>query len=237
MALPMNTTPLYKLTVPSTGQEVEYRPFLIKEEKALLIAQQSEDVGVMLGSIKEVIKACIKQDINVDSLATFDIEYIFIQLRSKSVGEIIDLTLACDTCEDDKAVATVNIDLTKLDVTKDEKHSKKIDLFDDVGVIMKYPTIDVLKRLESTNENDYEKVFDVISECIDTIYNSSEVFHIKEQPKQDVLDFLNNLTGDQFGKIREFFDTMPVLEHSIQYTCPVCNKHHDKILRGLESFF
>lgn len=237
MALPMNTAPIYKLTVPSTGKEVEFRPFLIKEEKALLIAQQSEDPGVMLSSIKEVIKSCVKQEIDVDSLATFDIEYIFVQLRSKSVGEIIDLTLQCDTCTDDKAVSVVNIDLTKLNVTKNEKHNSNIKLFDDVGVVMKYPTIDIIKELESAEENDYEKVFDVIAKCIDTVYNSDEVFHIKEQPKAETMEFLNNLTGEQFGKIREFFDTMPVLEHSIQYNCPVCNKEHNKTLRGLESFF
>jgi len=237
MALPMNTAPIYKLTVPSTGKEVEFRPFLIKEEKALLIAQQSEDPHVMLSSIKEVIKSCVKQDIDVDSLATFDIEYIFVKLRSKSVGEMIDLTLECDTCTDDKAVAKVNIDLTKLNVSRNEKHTNNIKLFDDVGVMMKYPTIDIIKELESAEENDYEKVFEIIGKCIDTVYNSSEVFHIKEQPEAETMEFLNNLTGEQFGKIREFFDTMPVLEHAIQYTCPVCNKEHNKLLRGLESFF
>jgi len=237
MALPMNTTPVYTLTVPSTGKELKYRPFLIKEEKALLVAQQSEDARIMLDSIKDVIKSCIKDEIDVDGLATFDIEYIFIQLRSKSVGEIIDLSLACDTCEDDKAFGTVKIDLTKLEVTKNENHTNNIKLFDDVGVVMKYPTIDIIKELENAEENDYEKVFDVIAKCIDTVYNSDEVFHIKEQPKAETMEFLNNLTGEQFGKIREFFDTMPVLEHSIQYKCPVCNKEHNKTLRGLESFF
>jgi hypothetical protein len=195
MALPMNTAVTYNLTIPSIGKQVKYRPFLIKEEKALLVAQQSESPKVMMDTLKQVIKDCIKDEIDTEVLATFDLEYIFLQLRAKSVGEIVELLLKCEDCVDNpKAVAQVNIDLTKLEVTKGEDHTNKIELFNDVGVIMKYPSLDTLEQLGSIGDGDYDKLFDVISGCIDSIYTTEEVFHTKDQTKQDVLDFLNNLT-------------------------------------------
>lgn len=237
MALPINSTPIYTLTVPSTKKEVKFRPFLIKEEKSLLIAQQSEDTSVMVDSLKDVIKSCIKDEINVNTLATFDLEYIFTQIRARSVGEIIDLTLRCDTCTDEKAVATVHIDITKLKVDFPTEHKTKIELFDDVGIAMKYPTMEVVKKLESLDTTDINSVFDIVVECIDYIYNSSEVFAAKDQSKTELMDFLNNLTSEQFERVQTFFETMPKLKHSIDYTCPICNKEHHKVLEGLNSFF
>ena len=236
MALPMNTTPVYTLAVPSTGKELKFRPFLIKEEKTLLIAQQSEDPIVMVESLKEVIQSCVK-DIDVNDLATFDLEYIFTQIRSKSVGEIIELMMLCDTCTDEKAVAKVSIDLTKIQVEKNPEHKAKIHLYNDVGVVMKYPTLDILKKMESINTNDLDEVFNVVVDCIDYIYNEEEVFHAKEQTKQELLDFVNNLSSDQFAEVQKFFETMPKLKHEIDYVCPVCSKEHHKVLEGLNSFF
>jgi hypothetical protein len=237
MALPMNSTPIYSLTVPSSGKEVKYRPFLIKEEKALLLAHQSEDTKVMVDSLKNVIKDCIKDNIDVNDLATFDLEYIFTQIRAKSVGELVELYLKCDTCEDEKAVAKVDIDLTTLQVDKSADHSTRINLFDDVGVVMKYPTIDVIKKLENIENADLDQVFNIVVECIDSIYTTNELFHAKEQTKAELLEFLNNLSSDQFKKIQSFFETMPKLKKDIKYTCPVCSKEHEKTLEGLNSFF
>jgi hypothetical protein len=237
MALPISSTPVYNLTIPSSGKKIKYRPFLIKEEKALLIAQQSEDQIVMVDSLKAVIKSCIKDDVDVDTLATFDLEYIFTQLRAKSVGEIIDLQLRCDTCEDENAVASVKIDLTSLKVTKSDEHQSKVELYDDVGIMLKYPTVDIIKKLESLEQSDIDSVFSVIVESIDYIYTTAEVFHAKDQTKQELLDFLNNLTSDQFAKIQKFFETMPKLSHPVEFSCPVCNKQHNKVLEGLSSFF
>ena len=238
MALPINSsTPVYTLTIPSTEQLVKFRPFLIKEEKALLIAQQSEDPIVMVNSLKEVINACIKDEVNVDALATFDLEYIFTQLRAKSVGEIVDLQLRCDTCVDEKAVATVKIDLTTIKVEKAADHISKISLYNDVGITLKYPTMDVIKKLESLDQSNIESVFDVIVDCIDYIYTTDEIFYAKDQTKAELTEFLNNLTSDQFVKIQKFFETMPKLKHEIDYSCPVCGKEHHKILEGLNSFF
>lgn len=238
MALPLNSTPTYNLEIPSTGKEIKYRPFLIKEEKALLIAQQSEDPIVMVDSLKDVIKSCIKdKDVDVESLATFDLEYIFSQIRAKSVGEVVELNLRCDTCTDEKAVAAVQVDLTTIKVEKDPTHTNKIGLYDDVGVVLKYPSIEIVKKLESTDSNDIESVFGIIVECIDYIYTTEEVFNAKDQTKEELMEFLNNLSSEQFVKIQQFFEKMPRLSHKISYNCPVCGKEHNKVLEGLQSFF
>jgi ribosomal protein L44E len=238
MALPINsTTPVYTITLPSTEKPIKYRPFLIKEEKSLLIAQQSEDPMVMVNTLKEVIKSCIKDEIDVDSLATFDLEYIFTQLRAKSVGEIVDLQLKCDTCTDEKSIAMVKVDLTKLEVKKSPEHNSKINLFDDVGIVMKYPTIEIIKKLENSNINDIEEIFDIVTQCVDYIHTTDEVFYAKEQTKEELVEFLNNLSSEQFMKVQKFFETMPKLTKEIKYNCPVCGKEHNKVLEGLSSFF
>lgn len=232
----MASTPRYKLTIPSMKKEVTYRPFLVKEEKALMIAQQSEDQETMVTTLKSVIQSCIQDKINVDDLAVFDIEYIFTQLRARSVGEIVELILKCETCEDEKASVKYSIDLSKLQVDFPEDHEKKIPLFDDVGVIMKYPSLEVLKKIETAG-NDIESVFDIIASCIEFIYNNDEMFATKEVKPEEVKEFINNLTQEQFQKLQKFFETMPKLEQRVKYKCPLCSKEHDKLIRGLESFF
>jgi hypothetical protein len=239
MALPMNATPVYTLTVPSTQKQFKYRPFLVKDEKALLIAQQSEEHVVMLDTVKSVIAACAKSDIDVDKLASFDIEYIFLQMRAMSVGEAVDLIFQCDVdhgVDNERAQSAVRVNLLEVKVENFEGHTNKISLFDDVGIMLKYPTINTLKRLEETNSNDVDQVFDVIVDCIDYIYNTDEVFPAKDQTRQELIEFLNNLTSDQFEKLQQFFYTMPQLRAYVKYTCPVCNKDHNKYMEGLASF-
>jgi rubrerythrin len=237
MGLPINAAPIYNLTVPSTGVTVKYRPFLIKEEKALLLAQQSEDSKVMVDTLKDTIKACVKDELNTDTLATFDLEYIFTQLRAKSVGEIVELLLRCDTCTDEKAIAKVSIDLTTISVDKSADHIATIPLFDNVGIKMNYPTLDVIQKLQNVDNSDIDQVFDIVVTCIDYIYTDSELFHAKEQSKEELIEFLNNLSSEQFLKIQKFFETMPRLKHQVAYTCPVCGTPHEKYLEGLNSFF
>ena len=236
MSLPIATTPLYKLTVPSTKKSLSFRPFLVKEEKALMIAQQSDDPDVMITTLKSVIKACVP-DIKVEDLAIFDIEYIFTQLRAKSVGETVDLILKCDTCVDEKASVSYNIDLTKLEVQIPEDHNKTIPLYNDVGLVMRYPSLDVLRRIENIDGKDVDSVFDIIYSCIEHIYTSQEMFAAKDQKFDDVKEFVDNLTREQFVKIQKFFESMPKLEHRVKYKCPLCSKEHDKMIRGLDSFF
>lgn len=237
MALPLSNTPIYNLTIPSTEKTVRYRPFLVKEEKALLVAQQSEDPVVMLDTLKNIIQSCIKDPIDVNTLATFDLEYIFTQLRARSVGEVAELIFYCDTCADENAKVKVAFDLTKLKVEKDPKHSTNIKLFNDVGVIMKYPSIELVNELQGITDADINQIFNVVIHCIESIYDHNEVFYASEQTNQELMEFLENLTSEQFGKIQEFFETMPKLRQEVKYTCPVCGKHHEKYLEGINNFF
>jgi hypothetical protein len=228
------------MTVPTSGVSVRYRPFLVKEEKALLIAQQSEDVKVMIETLKNVIKSCVMDKLDVEKLAVVDLEYMFVQIRGKSVGETIELTFGCDTDhgeQNEKAKSTVVVDVSTISVETGEGHTSKFDLFDNVGVVMKYPTVDILKKLEGIDSSDIDKVFEVIALSIDYIYQGDEIFYSSEQGKDEMLQFVNNLTSDQFVRIQSFFETMPKLRKEIQYDCPVCGRHHVKLLEGLQSFF
>lgn len=237
MALPKMNAPLYNVTIPSTKKEVKFRPFLVKEEKSLLLAQQSEDPKVMVNTLKSIIENCIVDKVDIDKLAIFDYEYLFTQIRAKSVGEIVELLFLCDTCDDDKAKTQVNIDISKFQVEFPEGHDTKIALFDDVGIIMKNPSLDTLDKLEKIKDGDIDSIFDVVAECIESVYTTEEVFNTKDQTKQEVIEFLENLTQEQFMKIEGFFLTMPKLRQTVEYDCPVCNKHHVKKMEGLASFF
>lgn len=240
MALPMMSTPTYTMVVPSSGETVKFRPFLVKEEKALLIAQQSEDMVTMVETIRGVIKACLIDKINVDKLAMFDLEYMFMIIRGKSVGETVDLVFPCDEDHgelNEKAKSNVTIDLSSIAVEKGEGHTNKIDLFDNVGVVMKYPTVDILKKLQGLDEDDLDKVFDIMALSIDYIYQGEELFYGNEQKLPDLRQFIENLTSEQFVKLQRFFETMPKIRKEIEYNCPVCGKHHKKMLEGLQSFF
>ena len=239
MALPMNSTPIYNLVIPSTKKSITYRPFLVKDQKTLLIAQQSDDQRIMIDSLKEVIKSCVTEPIEINKLAIFDIEYIFTQLRSKSVGETVDIVLSCDEDHgEDNAKAKIQhtIDLSQLTVQEKEGHTNKIELFGTVGVVMKYPNIDDVKKLQG-GEVTADDTFKLVASSIDYIYDAEAVYHSKDQTEQELMDFINNLTSEQFGKIQSFFDTMPKLTHTVDYNCPVCNKAHTILLEGMQSFF
>jgi hypothetical protein len=240
MALPLNNAPVYNLVVPSTKQTIKYRPFLVKDQKALMLAQQSEDQKVMVDTLKTVIKSCVSDPIDVDNLAMFDLEYIFTQLRAKSVGETVELIMSCDEDHGDEnklAKVKMAIDLTKLEVEAAPDHTNKIPMWGDVGVVMKYPSVDIIKKFETIGNNDTENVFNIITQSIDYIYDGEEVYHAKEQTKDELLQFVNNLTTEQFQKIQQFFETMPKLRYDVKYNCPVCSKAHLVRLEGMDSFF
>jgi hypothetical protein len=238
MALPKNSMPSFNMVIPSTNKQVRFRPFVVKEEKALLIAQQSEDTTIMIDTLKGVLSNVLLDDIDVDKLAIFDLEYMFLQIRGKSVGETVDLLFQCDEDhgeQNEKAKAKVIINLGDLKVVKPEGHTNKIPLFNNVGVIMKYPTLDATDFLKDADN--IEEVFNLVAELIDVIYDGEEVYHAKETRKEELLEFLNNLTSEQFAKIQHFFETMPKLSTKIEYKCPVCGKEHHKVLEGLQNFF
>lgn len=230
-------TPIYNTVIPSTQKSIKFRPFLVKEEKALLIAQQSEDSNVLVDTLKNIVTSCIQEKIDVDSLAMFDLEFLLLQIRARSIGEIIDLTFRCDTCEDPKAKATLSFDLTKIEVALNPLHTKTLELFDNVGVVMKYPNIDAIKKFEELDFDNIEVVFDLIVDSIDYIYSNDTVYHAKEQPKKEIIEFIENLTQEQFQKIKVFFETMPKVRKDVTYTCPVCQKVHNKYIEGIETFF
>jgi Zn finger protein HypA/HybF involved in hydrogenase expression len=238
MALPMNTQPTFNMVIPSTGKTVRFRPFVVKEEKALLIAQQSEDPTVMVDTLKNVFSSVIQDKIDVDKLAIFDIEYMFLQIRGKSVGETIDLLFQCDEDhgeQNEKAVSKVTLNIQELEVVKPEGHSNKIELFGKVGIIMRYPTLEVSDTLKDVD--DVEEVFNLVAGLIDVIYDGDDVYYGHETKKEELLQFLNNLTSEQFAKIQKFFETMPKISTKVEYKCPICGKEHRKVLEGLQSFF
>lgn len=237
MTLPVQNTPIYTIEIPSTKEKFKFRPFLVKEEKALMLAQQSEEIDVMTDTLKSIIESCAKSKIDVDSLATFDLEYIFCQIRAKSVGEIIELIFRCDTCEDEKAAVKMSFDITKIGVKFKEDHNKKIELFGDVGIVMKYPSIHTLNALMNSDIDETDEITKIIAQCIDYIYDSDEIFYAKEQTIEELVKFIDNLTSIQFNKIQDFFATMPRMEEYVKYNCPVCGKEHNKVLTGLSNFF
>ena len=240
MNLPMQNMPIYNLTIPSSQKKIKYRPFTVKEEKALLIAQQSDDSETMVDTIKNIIQSCCKDPVEVDQLALFDIEYIFSQIRARSVGEVVELRFQCDKCRDDpKAIALVGLDLTKINVKFNPNHQKKIELFDDVGLVMKYPGLEAMKLIEQVdNFNDINQVFDlIIRYSIDYIYDSEQIYRSDECPREQLEEFINSLTTKQFEKVANFFRTLPTLREDITYTCPVCGHVHNKYIEGLSSFF
>lgn len=237
MALPVINTPTYELKVPSTKQVVKFRPFLVKEEKALLIAQQSEEASTMFDTLKSIVKACTFSKLDVEKLATFDIEYIFLQLRAKSVGEISELTFSCLECGDPKAKINVSVDLTKVEVQFNDEHSADIKLTEDIGLKMKYPSLDIINKLKLVNETDVNEVFNLIVNCVEMIYDSDNVYVAAEQSREDIVEFINNLTQEQFIKVQKFFETMPKLEKKIEFNCPICSFKHTEVLQGINDFF
>jgi hypothetical protein len=195
---------------------------------------------VMVDTLKNVIVSCVIDKIDPDALATFDLEYMFTQIRAKSVGETIDLLFPCDEDhgeQNEKARVKIIIDLSSLKVEAEAGHSTKIDLFGDVGVVMRYPTIDAMKKLESVDGDDIDGIFEVIADSIDYIYQGEELFYGKEQPRGELIQFLNHLSSEQFIKVQNFFTTMPKIKKEVEYNCPICGKHHKKTLEGLQSFF
>lgn len=236
MTLPQMNTPVYKLEIPSTGQQITFRPFLVREEKALLLAQQSENIDVMLDTLKEIIKSCVKEPIDTDSLAIFDIEYLFTQIRAKSVGEVVELIFTCAHCEEPNNKVKMDIDLTKIPIVKDPEHTNKIHLFGDCGVIMKYPNLNTFKKADGQLQ-DINAIMDVVIDCIEAIYTGDEVFYAKEQTREELEEFVNNLTKQQFDKLEEFFVSIPKYRQDIEFDCPVCKTHNKTYLEGPASFF
>ena len=237
MALPNLNTPTYMLTIPSTGETVKYRPFLVSEEKILLMAMEGSDQKEMVEALKQIVSNCTEGAIDVETLTLFDLEFIFLNLRSKSIGNMIELTakISCEK-EDCPKVVPFEVDLNEVEMIQDENHSDKIMLNDTVGVVMKYPSLDAIAKIQSDNVG-FDELFSVVIESIDMIFDQENTYPTKEQSRKDLEDFINSFTDEQFKKIVGFFETMPRLEKEVTITCPNCGRSETTKLEGLQNFF
>jgi len=235
MPLPKLVSPTYELKLPSTDQVIKFRPFLVKEEKILLIAMESEDEKQITAAIKTILKNCVLSKIKIDDLALFDIEYLFLNVRGKSVGEEISLRLLCP--DDQESYADVSINIEDIKVQKSEEHDRNIKLNDSIGMVMKYPNLDMFVKNNFGTGTQVDDVFEIASTCIEQIFEGEEVFEVKNFSKKEVMDFLDSLNTEQFLMIQKFFETMPKLKHTVQVTNPNTGVISDVEIEGLANFF
>ena len=238
MPLPKISTPTYELELPSTGKPIKYRPFLVREEKLLVLAMESEDSKQITNAIKTVIKNCIEtRGIKVEALPTFDIEYLFLNIRGKSVGEEVELSIICP--DDGQTTVPVKILLDDIVVVKDPEHNNKIKLDDSLMMEMKYPSLDqfIKSNFDFNSDDVVNQSFDLISSCIDKIYNEEEVWDTRDVTKKELEEFLDQMNSSQFKQIEKFFETMPKLSHTLKVTNPNTGVESEIVLEGLTSFF
>jgi hypothetical protein len=238
MPLPKISTPTYELELPSTGQTIKNRPFLVKEEKLLVIALESEDTKQITSAIKNVIKNCIEtKGVKVETLPTFDIEYLFLNIRGKSVGEEIEVNIICP--DDGETQVPVKINVDDIKVQKNPDHNKQIKLDDSIMMEMKYPSLEqfIKSNFDLSSDSTMDQSFELISSCIDKIYTEDEVWSTSDVTKKELIDFLDQMNSSQFKEIEKFFETMPKLSHKIKVKNPVTEVESEVTLEGLSSFF
>ena len=234
MPLPVLDVPTYDLTLPSTDHQYKYRPFLVKEEKILLMAMEGEDETEILNAVCQIIGNCILDDnFNVDSLPLFDIEYIFLKLRAKSIGETSNLEFKCTECETSNKVT---VDLSKIEILKSEDHTNKIEITNDVGAIMRYPTPKSMTTLSSP-DGSVASAFEILEASVESIYQGDEVHDMEDYTFPEKREFFDSLTQEQFENIQKFMATMPKLEHDITFDCTKCSTTNKIKIEGLQNFF
>ena len=236
MALPKLTTPTYELEIPSTDEKIKYRPFLVKEEKILMMAMESKSSADITQAVKDIVMECTFNKVNISNMPMFDVEYIFLSIRSKSVGEVSKLKLLCP--DDGKTYADVELDLNEVKVQVGDDHTNKIELTEDMGLIMKYPTIDSFSETGIRDINP-SNMLDVISTCILQIYEKKgeKTYDPKDQTKKELTEFIEQLNTKQFKDVQKFFETMPKLKHEITVKNPKTKKENKVTLTGLNDFF
>ena len=236
MPLPKLVVPEYELELPSSKETVKYRPFLVKEEKLLLTAMQLGEEKDMISAVKTIIKNCTNLKSRVEELSTFDIEYVFLKIRSKSIGEVSKVMVTCP--DDEETQVQVEIDLESVEVKFPENHTNKIELTDNIGIIMKYPSLDTFVKLNFTgSEITVDNIFDLSVTCMSQIYEGDEIYDVKTYTKKELMEFLESMKSDQFQKLQDFFATMPKLEHEIEVENPQTGVKSKITLEGLGSFF
>ena len=236
MALPQVNTPTYELVVPSTDEKLKYRPFLVKEEKILMIAMEGKEQSGIIEATKEIVKSCTFGKFDTLNSPIFDVEYIFLNIRAKSVGEISTVNLRC--LDDKETFVPTEIDLTKVEVEMNKDHTNKIELSEEMGMIMTYPTLDSFSEYEGTVVN-ASNMIDIIASCVSQIYDKKgeDVYEAKDSTKQELIDFVEQLNSKQFADVQAFFDTMPKLTHTVKIKNPKTKKESEITLSGLNDFF
>ena len=240
MPLPTIATPTYELTLPSTGKKVKYRPFLVKEEKLLILALDSKDQMEITNSVKDVLKKCvITRGVKIDDLPTFDIEYLFLNIRAKSVGEDINLVVTCP--DDKKTEVPVTIYVDEIEVIKSKEHSKDITLDKDMTLRMKYPSLNQFIEnnfdVEDTPQVTVDKTFQLVADCMETVFTKEDAWDSNDYSPEERMQFIEQLSSKQFKEVEKFFATMPKLSHTIEVTNPNTKKKSSIVLEGLADFF
>jgi len=237
MALPIIETPTYELTLPSQDIKIQFRPFLVKEEKILLLAMESNDSTEVLKATKDILNACTFEKLDIENLPLFDIEYMFLQIRAKSIGEISKFKVLCP--DDKKTLTDVEVDLTKIEVHVDDEHTNNIILDDTrkLGIVLKYPTLQMTKAGFNINEKDIDKTFDILTSCIDHVFEGEKIYSAKDNTKEELKQFIESMSQGAFTKIKKFFDTMPHLRHEIEVENPKTKVKSKIVFKGLQDFF
>ena len=231
MALPKLATTKYELTLPSTGEKVEFRPFLVKEEKVLLTAQQAGTTMDQVRAIKEIVESCTFNSLNANELPFFDLEYVFLQLRAKSVGEKSKLQIACP--DDGETKVEVEVDLTEVKVQREVGHDSQIKLTDDIGMILDYPKLDIM----ATIVNGADQTFEVIKGCVKQIYDAENVYDKNQMDPKELDEFIESMNHTQFQEMQNFFATMPRVKHTVKVKNPNTGVESEVVLEGMQSFF
>ena len=233
MALPRVNNPTYTLELPSTGKEIKYRPFLVKEQKVLMMAQDTKNESELANAMGQLVSACTFGEIDADSSPMFDIEYIFLKIRTKSVGSNVKLNVTCP--DDGETQVQVELDLDDVVVNMLDDHTNETQITDDIKIIFRYPVLRDITNLKE-NSNDVDRIFHVLGKCIDEIHFGDDVYRRSDMTENDIGDFIDQLSSLQFEKLSEFFNGMPKLRHAIQVTNPKTKKKSEVVLEGLESF-
>ena len=241
--LPKLDVPIYEVKLISTGKTIRFRPFLVKEQKLFLMASESTDPKETINTIRQVLKNCILDELDIDSLPTFDLEFLFMNLRARSVEEVVDLKYKCnnivknDKDEDTTCTGSVEFKLNLLEIEpiKDPNHTNKIQLTENLGIALKYPSFDMIQKYESKSEN--EIMAGVLTDCIDYVFDNDQIYYAKDQTKEELDEFIDNLQQKDLEKIKVFFDTMPEIKKDVHFKCPKCLYEEDIQIKGLQSFF
>ena len=237
MALPSIDVPRYELTLPSQDVKVQFRPFLVKEEKVLLMAIESDDNDQIVQATKDMLKACTFEKIDVDQLPIFDIEYLFLNIRAKSIGEVAKFKVVCP--DDKLTLADVELDLTTIDVHVDDEHTNKIVIDENrkLGLVLKYPTLEFTRAGFDINNTTIDTMFDVVISCIEHVFEGEKIYPAKDSSKEELKNFLESLSQESFAKIKTFFDTMPQLRHEVEVENPKTKVKSKVVFKGLQDFF